>query len=75
MNNNLEKFLNTTLLFLEKIEDEINKLNKIEKIDILYDILDNIYESKLLWDQFNNNLFRAIEKGILTFKTYIMIKV
>ena len=42
MSNNLEKFSNTTLLFLDKINDELNKLDKIEKIDILYDILDNI---------------------------------
>ena len=71
MINNLEKFSNTTLLFLEKIEDEVNKLNKIEKIDILYDILDNIYEGKLLFEQFNKDLFKAIEKGIITFKTDI----
>ena len=71
MNNNLENFSNLTLLFLEYIEKEINYLDKIEKIDFLYDILDNIYESKLLLSQFNNNLFKAIEKGILTFKTDI----
>ena len=71
MNNNLEKFSNTTILFLKEIEEEVDKLNKIEKIDILYDILDNVYEGKLLFQQFNKNLFRAIEKGIITFQTDI----
>ena len=68
INNNLENFTNLTILFLESVEEEITNLNKIEKIDFLYDILDNIWESKLLLSQFNTNLFKAIEKGILTFK-------
>ena len=71
MNDNLENFTNATLIFLELLEDEINNIDKIEKIDFLYDILDNIYESKLLVSQFNNNLFKSIQKGILTFKTDI----
>ena len=68
MSDNLENFTNTTSKFLEKIEDEINMLIKIEKIDFLYDILDNIYESNLLIRQFNNYLFKAIEKGIIAFQ-------
>ena len=71
INNNLENFTNLTILFLESVEEEITNLNKIEKIDFLYDILDNIWESKLLLSQFNTNLFKAIEKGILTFKNDI----
>ena len=71
MIENLEFFSNETLLFLDKIEDEVNNITKFEKIDFLYDILDNIYECQLILLQFNRNLFKAIEKGILTFKTDI----
>ena len=38
------------------------------QIDILYDIIDNLYESKLIFKYFNNNLFKSIEKGIIKFK-------
>ena len=71
MIEHLEFFTNETLLFLDKIEDEVNNITKFEKIDFLYDILDNIYECQLILLQFNRNLFRAIEKGILSFKTDI----
>ena len=71
MINNLNDFSNATILFLEKIEEEIDKVEKFEKMDFLYDILDNIYECKLILTQFNKNLYKAIEKGILSFKTDI----
>ena len=71
MIDNLDSFSNATLLFLKKIEEEIDKTEKFEKIDFLYDILDNIYECKLILNQFNKNLYKAIEKGILSFKTDI----
>jgi len=71
MVENLELFTNETLFFLDKIEDEVNSITKFEKIDFLYDILDNIYECQLILLQFNRNLYRAIEKGILSFKTDI----
>ena len=71
MIENLEFFSNKTLLFLDKIEIEVNNITKLEKIDFLYDILDNIYECQLILFQFNRNLFKAIEKGILSFKTDI----
>ena len=68
MIDKLEIFTNATILFLENIEYEVDNVTKFEKIDFLYDILDNIYECKLILNQFNKNLFKAIEKGILTFK-------
>ena len=43
--NNLEIFSNAILLFLEQIWNEVNYMTKFEKIDFLYGILDNIYES------------------------------
>ena len=67
MINNLEIFSNAILLFLEQIWNEVNYMTKFEKIDFLYGILDNIYESKLLLKHFNDNLYKAIEKGILSF--------
>ena len=71
MINNLGNFTDATLLFLDKIEEEVENITKFEKIDFLYDILDNIYECKLLLNQFSKNLFKAIEKGILSFKADI----
>jgi hypothetical protein len=63
----LEKFENNTMSFLENIELELNNVTEFQ-IDILYDIIDQIYECKLIFLQFNKNLFKSIEKGILTLK-------
>ena len=63
----LEIFENKTLLFFEDIENELNNIYDFQ-IDILYDIIDQIYEAKLIFKQFNRNLFKSIEKGILTLK-------
>jgi hypothetical protein len=63
----LENFQNNTLSFLEEIENELNSINDFQ-IDILYDIIDQINESKLIFKQFNKNLFKSIEKGIITLK-------
>ena len=71
--NNLEIFSNAILLFLEQIWNEVNYMTKFEKIDFLYGILDNIYESKLLLKHFNENLYKAIEKGILSFGSDIQL--
>ena len=68
MINILEIFHNSTLAFLDEIEEEINNLTKIEKLDFLYDILDSIYDCKLILKQFNKYLFKSIEKGILLFE-------
>ena len=63
----LEKFENNTMSFLENIELELNNVYEFQ-IDILYDIIDQVYECKLIFLQFNKNLFKSIEKGILTLK-------
>ena len=63
----LYNFENSTLLFLKGIENELDNINDFQ-IDVLYDIIDQIYEAKLIFKQFNKNLFKSIEKGILTFK-------
>ena len=67
MINNLYIFNNETLKFLKEIEEETNKID-IFQIDLLYDIIDLIYDAEIIFKQFNQKLFRAIEKGILTFK-------
>ena len=67
MLNNLELFENKTLKFLESIANELANINDFQ-IDILYDIIENLYESKLIFKYFNNNLFKSIEKGIIKFK-------
>ena len=63
----LEIFENNTLTFLINIENELNNINDFQ-VDILYDIIDQLYESKSIFKQFNKNLFKSIEKGILTLK-------
>jgi hypothetical protein len=63
----LELFKNKTLKFLESIADELDNINDFQ-IDMLYDIIDNLYETKLIFKYFNNNLFKSIEKGIIKFK-------
>ena len=68
MINNLEIFHNSTMIFLDKIEEEVINLTNIEKMDFLYDILDSIYDCKLILKQFNKYLFKSIEKGIMIFE-------
>ena len=67
MLNILENFYNKTLIFLENITEELKNINDFQ-IDILYDIIDNLYESKLIFKYFIQNLFKSIEKGIIKFK-------
>ena len=63
----LNFFENNTSEFLENIEKELLYVDDFQ-IDLLYDIIDQIYEAKLIFLEFNKNLFKSIEKGILTFK-------
>ena len=63
----IENFENTSMIFLENVEEELNNLTSFQ-IDLLYDTIDIIYDTKLIFKQFNKNLFKSIEKGILSFK-------
>ena len=63
----LSVFENKTLLFLNNIEEEIKNIEFFQ-IDLLYDIIDLIYDGTLIIKEFDKNLFKAIEKGILIFK-------
>ena len=45
----------------------MERINNFQ-IDLLYDLIDIVYEAKKIFKDFNKNLFLAIEKGIKTFK-------
>jgi len=67
MLDSLEIFQNNTLIFLENVQKEIEKINDFQ-IDLLYDLVDQIYNTKQIFKNFNKNLFKAIEKGIINFR-------
>ena len=67
MLNCIENFKNATMEFFDNVLQELNKINDFQ-IDFLYDIIDKIYEGKIIFSKFNKNLFNSIEKGILQFK-------
>ena len=56
MIHNLYIFNNKTLKFLEEIEEETNIID-IFQIDLLYDIIDLIYDAEIIFKKFNQNLF------------------
>ena len=49
MNDHLSNFTMATLLFLDKIEEEVENITKFEKIDFLFDIFQA--ENKKLSDE------------------------
>jgi hypothetical protein len=63
----LDAFKNQTIKYLDDIENELTTISTFQ-IDFLYDIIDSLYECKFVFKNFNNNLFKAIEKGIITLK-------
>ena len=63
----LNLFHNETLTYIDNLRNELDKINDFQ-IDILYDIIDSIKESKELFEQYNKRLFLSIEKGIITFR-------
>ena len=65
MVNNLDKFYNQSIKYLNDIE---NLITENCQIDILYDIKDNLVKAKKIFSKFVNLLFKAIEKGTSYFK-------
>ena len=63
----VEEFNNKTCDFLLEVKEEVAKIENFQ-LDLLYDLIDIIYESKKIFKDFNKNLFLAIEKGIKTFR-------
>ena len=63
----VEEFNNKTIIFLKEVDEEVSKIENFQ-IDLLYDLIDIIYEVKKIFKDFNKNLFLAVEKGIKTFR-------
>ena len=63
----VEEFNNKTIIFLKEVDEEVSKIENFQ-IDLLYDLIDIIYEAKKIFKDFNKNLFLAVEKGIKTFR-------
>ena len=60
-------YKNDTLLFMENLNHEV-KLIQTFQIDILFDIIDLIYDSTLVLKDFIKKLFKAVDRGVTTFK-------
>ena len=67
MINLMEIFEKNCLKFYDNVDKELIKVEEFQ-IDLLYDTYDIINDSKIIFKQFNKNLFKSIEKGIITFK-------
>jgi len=65
--NKLEIFSNKTLEYLRNLENITKSITSFS-IGDLYDIIDNIEESKIIFKNFCYLLFNSISKGINTFK-------
>ena len=60
-------FKNDTLLFLLNIKNEVDIIQTFQ-LDILYDIIDIIYDGMSVFKEFIKKLFKAVERGIMNFK-------
>lgn len=60
-------FKDNTLQLLINIKKEVDKI-KTFQIDILYDIVDILSDSLSLFKEFQEKLFKAVDKGITNFK-------
>ena len=65
--NSLDEFSNNVLNYLDKLEILIQNIINF-KIDLLYDIIDNIEESKKIFKNFISLLFNSVLKGVKKFK-------
>ena len=61
------QFKNDTLIFLSRIKQEVDIIQTFQ-IDILYDIVDVIYDGIIIFREFIKKLFKAVEKGVTIFK-------
>ena len=60
-------FENETLTFLYNINHEVDHIQTF-KLDSLYDIIDVIYDGQLVFKEFIKKLFKAVDRGVTTFK-------
>ena len=70
MNNLLINFCNDTLLFLNNIKEEMEKIDDFT-IDFFYDIIDVLDNGKMILKEFVLKLFSSVEKGIIILKKNI----
>ena len=61
------EFKNESLIFLDNIKSEVDKI-QLFQIDILYDIIDVIYDGELIFKEFIKKLFKAVDRGVTSFK-------
>ena len=67
MFNIIISFKNDTLIFLYNIKHEVDIIQTF-LIDVLYDIIDVIYDGILVFKEFFKKLFKAVERGVTNFK-------
>ena len=67
MFNIIISFKNYSLLFLTNLKKEVETIQTFQ-IDILYDLMDLLYETKLVLKDFIAKLFQAVDTGVTTFK-------
>jgi len=65
--NSLDEFSKNVLIYINKLEALIQNITDI-KLDLLYDIIDNIEESKKIFKNFISLLFNSVIKGVKIFK-------
>ena len=70
MNNLLINFCNNTLLFLDNIQEEMEKIDEFS-IDYFYDIIDVLIDGKMILKEYVLKLFSSVEKGIIILKKNI----
>jgi len=65
--NSLDEFSKNVLIYINKLEILVQNITDI-KLDLLYDIIDNIEESKKIFKNFISLLFNSVIKGVKIFK-------
>ena len=60
-------FKNDTLIFLNYVNHEVDIIQTFQ-LDVLYDIIDAIDDGKKVFTEFFKKLFKAVDRGITTFK-------
>ena len=70
MNNLLINFCNNTLLILDNIQEEMEKIDEFS-IDYFYDIIDVLIDGKMILKEYVLKLFSSVEKGIIILKKNI----
>ena len=65
--NSLDEFSKNVLIYINNLEILIQNITDF-KLDLLYDIIDNIEESKKIFKNFISLLFNSVIKGVKIFK-------